>query len=166
MSGKDEEKKRPEFPLKGSGEPADVAVIRIWERAVRRLLEENPALFQSLRSLVEGRKDEVPKEHVQELRHELFLNRDRSVLPGPRAIIETCYRETADGPCIVDPFDVKTTADAARLQEAEESNARSEREFNTKLNRAAFDKKAYRRLIREIHEEDDENKDKGKGRPR
>jgi hypothetical protein len=157
---------RPVFPLKRSGEPSDVGYTRIWEQSVRKLLEEDPAHFQSLRSLVAGRIEEVSEQHIRDLGRWLFLARDRSVLPGPRAIIEACYRETPDGPCIVDPFDVKTHADAAQLREAEENNARAREETTEKLRRALIDEKAHKRLRRELRRDDDEVKDKGKDRPR
>jgi hypothetical protein len=106
---------------------------------------------------------------MRKLRNNLFLYRDRSVLPGIRAIIETCYRETPDGPCIVDPFDVKSPADAVRLQEAEDLDARLTRPNLEKLLRAATDKEFRKRLFIEGRDDDegeDKGKGKGKGRPR
>jgi hypothetical protein len=155
---------RPQFPLKRSGEPREVAGIRFWEESVRELLEQHPAHFEAFRLLVEGRKEEVSEQHIRDLRSWLFLARDRSVLPGPRAIIESCYRETPDGPCIVDPFDVKSPADAAQLQAAEEINAKVRAATTDKVWRALHDKKARKELKRELL--GDEDNDKGKDRPR
>jgi len=143
-------RKRPELPLKKSGERREVRSTRSWEDVVRRLSEKQPEHFQTLRSLVEGHSEGVSTDHVRDLTKWSYLKQDGSVQPAIRDIIETAYRETPDGPCIVDPFDVKNPADAATLQRADEQ-------------RAARHEKGLGRLILHLFDED---KGKGKDRPR
>lgn len=138
----EEEKKpkrnRPELPLKKSGERRDVGETRDWEEDVRELLEKHPVHFRALVSLVKGRKEDVTEQQIRDLRNWLYLARDRTVLPGVRDIIETAYRETLDGPCIVDPFDLKNPDDASTLQRADEQRAEIQKGGAERLRRAIF----------------------------
>ena len=115
-----EPKRLPDLPLKKSGEPMDVWDARQWEEHLRELSEKHPKHFQALRSLVEGRGEEVKEGQLRDLRKWGYLARDRSPLSGVKAIMEAAYRETPDGPALVDPIDLRTPEDAATLQQAEE----------------------------------------------
>jgi hypothetical protein len=93
--------------------------------------------------LVERRPEEVTEQQSRDLRKWGFLARDRSPLPGARAIIEAAYRETPEGPVIVDPIDVSNPEHAATLQRAEDQLER--------IRKGGLD-----RLIRRLKDDDRE----------
>ncbi len=126
------------MPLKRSGERRELGTTRFWEDYVRRLLEQHPAHFRALVSLVKGNTEDVTEQRTEDLKEWLFLEVDRTVKPGARDIIETAYRETPDGPTIVDPFDVRNTADAATLQRANEERVERQKGGAERLRRAIF----------------------------
>jgi hypothetical protein len=91
-----------------------------WQERLTDLLEQHPQVFQTLRALVEGRKSDADSKHVKSLKKWAFLRHDETVLPDVEAVLPAVYRETLDGPCIVDPFELKTPEDtiaAAKLNQ-------------------------------------------------
>lgn len=132
------EPRRPELPLKRSGERRELSSTRMREDYVRSLLEQQPAHFRALVSLVKGDEEGVTEQRIEDLKSWYYLEGDGTVKPGIRDIIESAYRETPDGPCIVNPFDVTNPADAATLQRANEQLAERQQGGAERMRRAIF----------------------------
>lgn len=111
---------RDRMLLKKSGEKVEVRWAQMWEARVRKLLEKHPWHFQTLHRLVEGDKENVSKRQLKELREWGYLAPDYSPLPGVQAVMHAAFRLTPDGPCIVDPLDVKTSEDMAIMQRVDD----------------------------------------------
>jgi hypothetical protein len=125
--GKDDPKppRDATWPLKKTGETMEIPDA-IWHADhLRRLLEEDPALFQALHHLVEGRDKEVSKEQRRALRRDwLLVGRDYSPHPWVISTMKAALRQSADGPCIVDPLDVRTPEDEAFVRRVEDRENR------------------------------------------
>ncbi len=116
---KDLEPPREKMPLKNSGISQEIWETRSDERHLRELLEERPDLFQALRSLVDGQSEGVTDHQRRELRRKLVVASDYSPLPWVKPILDAAFRQTPDGPCLVDPLDVRTPDEAARLEQVD-----------------------------------------------
>jgi len=149
VARKDRRPIEQELPLK-SGARWTIKIAKGWEDILRNLLEDHPDHFRALVSLIQGRPEAVTEQQFRDLRKWGYLARDRSPLPGARAIIEAAYRETPDGPALVESLDVRTPADAALYTRAEEQLDR--------LRATALD-----RAIRDL---DNDQPEKRGGRPR
>jgi hypothetical protein len=136
-----------ELPLKKSGEPWTIKIAEGWAMTLRNLLERKPAHFHALVSLIEGHPEEVTNRQLRDLRSLGYLAPDRTPLPGAKAIIEAAYRQTPDGPVIVDPLDVKSAEDAKTYK-------RAEKQFEK------LAEQAPRRILRRLMDMDKED-DKG-----
>jgi hypothetical protein len=152
----DEKEKKPahrqELPLKKGGDRLEMVDARAWEEMLRRLLEREPERFQALRAIVEGRPDEASPQHRRDLRSRGYLSRDGSPHPRVKTVLAAALRDTPDGPAIVDPFDVRSTEDAAALRQADDQLA-------------AFKRKMEKRVLRDMKRlKDEDDKDKGVGR--
>ena len=110
---------RDRMSLKKRGETMEIRWAQFWAEHVRNLLEKHPAHFQALHRLVEGGKEGVSERQFSELREWGYLTSDRSPLPGVKALIDSAFRQTPDGSCIVDPLDVKTADDLTTIKRVE-----------------------------------------------
>jgi hypothetical protein len=106
----------PDLPLKNDSGQMELGSARIWEEHVRNLLESHPEHYQALRALIEGRGEAVSEQHLRDLRKWHYLDRDRTPLPHIHAIMKAAARDTPDGPCLVDPFDLRTPESAETIQ--------------------------------------------------
>ena len=124
--GKDEP--RPTWRLKNTGEASEISEARRDAEHIRRLSEADPGLFRALQDLVEGRDRDVSRQQRRALREEwLLLGRDLAPHPWVTSIMKAALRRVPDGPCVVDPLDVRTAEDAAHIQRVEnEARRRSE----------------------------------------
>lgn len=151
----DEKRKKPahwaELPLKKGIDGVEMAMARFWEKELRGLLETDRTHFDALRALVEGRPEEVSKQQLHFLTEELFLAPDHIPLPDVQAVMTAALRDTPDGPAIVDPFDVRSSKDAAALKQAEKEQTE-------------FVKGSRKNLLRDIKRlRDDKGKEPGRG---
>ncbi len=118
----------PRLPLKNDSGSMELGWVRNWEEHVRELLERNRELYLALQALVEGHPEQVTEQQLRDLREEGYLARDLKPLPGVQAIIQAAARETPDGPCVVDPLDVRTEDTAKAVQKFDQqSEVRRER---------------------------------------
>ena len=92
-----------------------------------------PTCFKHFADLVDGQAEAVTQQQRRELRARHFLARDSSPLPGPKSIIQAAFRQVGDGPCLVDPIDVRTPEDAARLRQVDELIEQQQQERMVRL---------------------------------
>ena len=129
----------PTLPLKKGVGHMEAGWARAWEKHLRDLLEEYPEHFRALQALVEGCGGGVSKQQLRELREWGYLARDRSPLPDVQAIMMAAFRKTPDGPCLVDPIDVKTPEAAATVQRFDEQGDEGRRRGMDRLLRRLRD---------------------------
>jgi hypothetical protein len=139
----EEEKRRPfddgpEMPLKNGGGSMQLGVALDWAEALRSLLEKDPEHFRALWALVDGRKSEVSEQQTLDLKRQFFLGQDDNPLPSVRAVMTAAVRDTPDGPCLVDPLEVRSDEDAAAVQRYEEELARRRQKGADYLRRKLF----------------------------
>jgi hypothetical protein len=127
------------MPLKNGGGEMEIGSARAWEEELRILLEREPEHYQALRALVEGRREEVSEQQLHDLLKWGFLARDRTPLPGVQAVIKAAHRETADGPALADPLDVRTTEAAELVQEHDDKYEKRKMKAAEHLVRKLFD---------------------------
>lgn len=85
-----------------------------------KLLEKEPALFQTMLAIARNPKAEVPIKDVRFLAHAGFLtNRTRTMNEDMRNVILSSYTETPEGPVLLNPFKLETEEEASYLQEIE-----------------------------------------------
>jgi hypothetical protein len=118
----------PALPLKKGGGQMEIGWVRAWEDDLRSLLEKHPDHFRALHALVEGRGEEVTKTLRHDLRKWEYLLRDGSLHPDVQAVMTAAYRETPDGPCLVDPLAVTTPENAGSVQRFDEQREERRRQ--------------------------------------
>jgi hypothetical protein len=137
---KDDKGKKPayraELPLKKDGGRIEMANAHATERELRDLLERDPEHFRALRALVEGRPEEVSREHLRDLRKWAFVMRDGSIRPAVKAIMTAAVRDTPDGPALVYPLDLSNPEDAATAASVEMEFDKAERDLPKRIRQA------------------------------
>jgi hypothetical protein len=128
----------PEMPLKNGGGRMSVIETRILEGVLRGFLEKDPEHFRALWALVDGRKAEVSKQQIRDLRRDLLLGRDLNPLPDVQAVMTAAVRDTPDGLCLVDPIDVRSAEDAAIVRHWDEELERRRQKGAGQLWRKIF----------------------------
>jgi hypothetical protein len=116
----DLEPPRDRMPLKKSSIVQEIYVTRGQERSLRRLLEEQPDLFEALLKLVNSKGEGVTDQQRHELRRRLVVARDHSPLPWVKPVLEAAFRLVGDGICLVDPLAARTPEDAERIEQVDE----------------------------------------------
>jgi hypothetical protein len=147
---KDDPRIGPTLPLKRDAGQMEVGWARRWEDGLRDLLEKDPQLFRALEALVEGRPEGVSEQHFRDLRESIYLLPDGSPHPDVKAIMMAAYRQTPEGPAVVDPLDVRSPEDAATVQHFDDQREERRRRGADRLRRLLFD----------------QDTDEGKGRSR
>jgi hypothetical protein len=138
----DEDEISRKLPLKIVGSAMDIEVVSVAVIHLRKLLEENPLEFNAFVSLVEGRKEHVTEANIEYLRNNLFLASDGTPLPILADVLRAAYRPNApDGPCIVEPFDLKSAKDVSLVEKAEEEKEKRAQDPFLRLLREASRKK-------------------------
>ena len=138
------EKAGEELRLKTGGK-IDAGIGRALYAALDNLMARSPKLLQSLVALAQNAQADIPERHAEELKACAFLRMDDGTLaPEMRMILLSAYKDTLDGPALVNPFVFVSEAEAAREDEAQKETL--SRMLNTIL--------------------DDDNGPPGSGRPR
>jgi hypothetical protein len=135
--------------LKNGAGLMDLGGARCLEDGLRDLLERYPEHFRAFHAIVEGRGEEVSKELQREMKRWGLLRSDGSPNPVFESVMVASYRETPDGPAIVDPVDLSTQDDVTALKRFDEQAEKQHSKGMTQL---------LRKLIAK-------DKDEGKGRP-
>jgi hypothetical protein len=103
---------RKEAVLKKGG-TIDLLTGLAYEAALRALLEQEPAVFQNLLAIANGRAEGVSEESVAHLKASFLLKPNGSIDPRLLSVLSSSYvPDGPHGPCIVSPF--KLNADEAR----------------------------------------------------
>ena len=138
------------LPIKNTNIKIHGVWARLWQENLEGLLEKHPDVFQTLRDLVEGRTENIDPQHRHMLEEWNYLAKDGTPLPSVKAILPAIYRESPDGPCIVEPFEVKTQEVSTAVQRMDERREGRQRQ-------------GAGRLLRKLSGLDD---DEGKGNTR
>ena len=89
--------------------------------ALQGLLEQEPEAFHSLLEVARGGLRAIPEGHLSVLRNALLLRPDGTVTPGTRDVLLSAYRETPDGPALVNPFQFTSEEEVRREEQAEKN---------------------------------------------
>jgi len=119
-----EKEERPRLKLKKVGRSVDVRRVAAEIKMLRRFMEACPQEFQALVSLTEGRKEGIGRTTMTILRKCGYVRRDGSPVPYFADLLKAAYRPaTPDGPCLVDPLDLRSSQDVALVENAERQTA-------------------------------------------
>jgi hypothetical protein len=103
---------RKEAVLKNGG-TIDLLTGLAYEAALRALLEQEPAVFQDLLAIANGRADDVSEGSIAHLKASFLLRANGTIEPRLLSVLSSSYLPHGPhGPCIVSPF--KLNADEAR----------------------------------------------------
>lgn len=152
LTEKEKKQPAPSLPLKNGAGEMDMNSARSWEEHVRDLMQRYPEHFRALIAVLDGHADELSKEHRRDLIRWSYLLRDGSPHPDIQAIMTAAYRQTPDGPCLVDPLDPKTPEDVTAMLRYDEHLEMLRQQGPERVLR---DLRAFKK-----------DRDEGKGRPR
>jgi hypothetical protein len=106
-----------------NGKSVDMAfAYEAWE-TLNDLLSERPDLIVAAQSKLRGEK--ISPLMRRELRRQYLTGRDGELLPYIRDVLSSGYKETKDGPVIVNPFNLEKEADRQAFEELEKIDERN-----------------------------------------
>ena len=102
-----------------NGARVEARLGRANYRSLCTLLEREPELFRSLHAIADARVAEVSEQHVIRLKDIFYLRPDGTISPDVRDVLLAAYRETPDGPALVNPFQFISAEEVRQEEQAE-----------------------------------------------
>jgi hypothetical protein len=104
-----------------NGARVDATLGRGGYLALRGLLAREPELFRSLLAVARSEPVAIPERHDARLRAARFLRPDGTIVPSIRDVLLSAYRETPDGPALVNPFQFASEEEVREEERADDA---------------------------------------------
>lgn len=88
---------------------AELEQLKYW-------YDRDPAYFNALVALAQGRRDDVLPAHLDFLREAHYLGEGDDLNPTTRDVVLSAYRQSPEGPVLVCPFSLRDRDEALELE--------------------------------------------------